>query len=57
MQEGEGLDLNLFIGGLELSTTFREITAKLNIDLYRKEYLLTNIHDFNAIKLRIIRNF
>lgn len=56
-QEGEGIDLDLFIGGAELSTIYRQITAKLSVDLYRKKYLVTNNYDFNAVNLRIIRNF
>lgn len=56
-QEGEGIDLNLFIGSAELSTIFRQITVKLVADLYRKESLTTENYDFNAINLKIIRKF
>ncbi|WKK67280.1 hypothetical protein [Lutimonas zeaxanthinifaciens] len=56
-QDGEGIDLDLFIAGAEITTEFRRVTVKLIGDLYRKNYLITEKNHFNAVNLRIIRKF
>ncbi|MFH6769723.1 hypothetical protein V8G56_13300 [Gaetbulibacter aquiaggeris] len=56
-QEGVGIDLDLFTSRAEFSTSFNKLTIALSLDLYRREYLITEDYNFNAINLRITRNF
>ncbi|WP_395050951.1 hypothetical protein [Flavobacterium sp.] len=57
IQEGEGIDLNLFLGSAKLATIYKQIIVELSADLYRRETLAIENHNFNAIKLKIIRRF
>jgi hypothetical protein len=56
-QEGEGIDLDLFTTRAELTTSFNQLILKLSADIYKRNYLLTEDYNYNAINLRITRRF
>jgi hypothetical protein len=56
-QEGEGIDLDLFTARAGLTTSFNQLILKLSADIYKRNYLLTEDYNYNAINLRITRRF